>query len=114
MFRPWEAEGVGHEGGDDACEQRRVHNGAGGPSKWGDDVDVAGSGARSTDIALEKVVEAGLELPGFSTFEKMASKIHTKVNAPICEPPSAYRACTPAAGMGGNRGRRSSSHQQAP
>jgi hypothetical protein len=27
------------------------------------------------NIALEKVVEAGLELPGFSTFDKLASKI---------------------------------------
>ncbi|MFJ5722306.1 DUF4158 domain-containing protein [Streptomyces sp. NPDC093149] len=36
------------------------------------------------DIALEKVVEAGLELPGFSTFDKMASKIRTEVNASIC------------------------------
>ncbi|WP_331743556.1 DUF4158 domain-containing protein (plasmid) [Streptomyces sp. NBC_00873] len=30
------------------------------------------------NIALEKVVEAGLELPGFSTFDKMASKIRTR------------------------------------
>ncbi|MFF3543292.1 DUF4158 domain-containing protein [Streptomyces platensis] len=36
------------------------------------------------DIALEKVVEAGLELPGFSTFDKMASKVRTEVNASIC------------------------------
>ncbi|MEV5085815.1 hypothetical protein AB0K74_46395 [Streptomyces sp. NPDC056159] len=36
------------------------------------------------NIALEKVVEAGLELPGFSTFDKMASKIRTGVNAWIC------------------------------
>lgn len=36
------------------------------------------------NIALEKVVEAGLELPGFSTFDKMASKIRTEVNASIC------------------------------
>jgi hypothetical protein len=35
------------------------------------------------NIALEKVVEAGLELPGFSTFDKMASKIRTEVNASI-------------------------------
>ncbi|MCX4392047.1 hypothetical protein OOK39_36730 [Streptomyces sp. NBC_00264] len=35
------------------------------------------------DIALEKVVEAGLELPGFSTFDKMASKIRTEVNVSI-------------------------------
>ncbi|WP_225845179.1 DUF4158 domain-containing protein [Streptomyces sp. HPF1205] len=36
------------------------------------------------NIALEKVVEAGLELPGCSTFDKMASKIRTEVNASIC------------------------------
>ncbi|MFE5940884.1 DUF4158 domain-containing protein [Streptomyces sp. NPDC056470] len=36
------------------------------------------------NIALEKVVEAGLELPGFSTFDKIASKIRTEVNASIC------------------------------
>jgi hypothetical protein len=36
------------------------------------------------NIALEKVVEAVLELPGFSTFDKMASKIRTEVNASIC------------------------------
>ncbi|UXY17495.1 hypothetical protein N8I84_00965 [Streptomyces cynarae] len=35
------------------------------------------------NIALEKVVEAGLELPGFSTFDKMASEIRTEVNASI-------------------------------
>jgi len=35
------------------------------------------------NIALEKVVEAGLELPGFSTFDKMASKIRTEVNSSI-------------------------------
>ncbi|MFF8385598.1 Tn3 family transposase [Streptomyces kanasensis] len=35
------------------------------------------------NIALEKVVEAGLELPGFSTFDKMASKIRTEVNVSI-------------------------------
>ncbi|WP_424922611.1 DUF4158 domain-containing protein [Streptomyces sp. wa53] len=37
------------------------------------------------NIALEKIVEAGLELPGFSTFDKMASKIRTEVNASIRE-----------------------------
>ncbi|GLW19943.1 hypothetical protein Stsp01_66860 [Streptomyces sp. NBRC 13847] len=36
------------------------------------------------NIALEKVVEAGLELPGFSTFDKMTSKIRREVNASIC------------------------------
>ncbi|XNR95421.1 DUF4158 domain-containing protein [Streptomyces sp. R-74717] len=35
------------------------------------------------NIGLEKVVEAGLELPGFSTFDKMASKIRTEVNSSI-------------------------------
>lgn len=30
-------------------------------------------------------MEAGLELPGFSTFDKMASKVRTEVNAAICE-----------------------------
>ncbi|MEU9737030.1 DUF4158 domain-containing protein [Streptomyces sp. NPDC048002] len=35
--------------------------------------------------ALEKVVEAGLELPGFSILDKMASKIRTEVNASIRE-----------------------------
>jgi hypothetical protein len=29
-------------------------------------------------------VEAGLELPGFSTFDRMTSKIRTEVNASIC------------------------------
>ncbi|MEV7238349.1 hypothetical protein AB0N06_31730 [Streptomyces sp. NPDC051020] len=29
-------------------------------------------------------MEAGLELPGFSTFDKTASKIRTEVNASIC------------------------------
>ncbi|MCX5158037.1 Tn3 family transposase [Streptomyces sp. NBC_00264] len=37
------------------------------------------------NIALEKVVEAGLELPGFSTFDKMASEIRTEVNVSIRE-----------------------------
>ncbi|MCX4398715.1 MULTISPECIES: DUF4158 domain-containing protein [unclassified Streptomyces] len=37
------------------------------------------------NIALERVVEAGLELPGFSTFDKMASKIRTEVNVSIRE-----------------------------
>ncbi|MGW7824665.1 DUF4158 domain-containing protein [Streptomyces puniciscabiei] len=36
------------------------------------------------NVALEKVVEAGLELPGFSTLDKMASKIRAEVNASIC------------------------------
>ncbi|WP_314250103.1 hypothetical protein [Streptomyces sp. DSM 40907] len=35
------------------------------------------------NIALEKVVEAGLELRAFSTFEAMASKICGEVNASI-------------------------------
>ncbi|WP_207931084.1 hypothetical protein [Streptomyces sp. 8K308] len=32
----------------------------------------------------EQVVEAGLELSGFSTADKMASKIRTEVNSSIC------------------------------
>ncbi|MFD0374552.1 DUF4158 domain-containing protein [Streptomyces sp. NPDC127112] len=36
------------------------------------------------NIALEKVVEAGLELPAFSTFDAMASAIRKEVNAEIC------------------------------
>ncbi|MFD8811269.1 hypothetical protein ACFV23_07220 [Streptomyces sp. NPDC059627] len=42
---------------------------------------------RSADlinIALEKVVAAGLELPAFSTFDTMTSTIRTEVNASIC------------------------------
>ncbi|MFD3734183.1 DUF4158 domain-containing protein [Streptomyces sp. NPDC058632] len=36
------------------------------------------------NIALEKVVEAGLELPAFSTFDVMASTLRKEVNAEIC------------------------------
>ncbi|MEU2135027.1 DUF4158 domain-containing protein [Streptomyces sp. NPDC018352] len=36
------------------------------------------------NIALEKVVEVGLELPGFFTLGKMALEIRTEVNASIC------------------------------
>ncbi|MEU5525179.1 DUF4158 domain-containing protein [Streptomyces sp. NPDC047860] len=36
------------------------------------------------NIALEKVVEAGLELPAFSTFDAMASTVRREVNAVIC------------------------------
>lgn len=36
------------------------------------------------NIALEKVVEAGLELPAFSTFDAIASKIRGEVNTSIC------------------------------
>ncbi|MFD7620553.1 Tn3 family transposase [Streptomyces sp. NPDC059802] len=36
------------------------------------------------NIALEKVVAAGLELPAFSTFDTMASTIRTEVNTSIC------------------------------
>ncbi|WP_094792137.1 Tn3 family transposase [Streptomyces kasugaensis] len=36
------------------------------------------------NIALEKVVEAGLELPAFSTFDAMASTLRREVNAEIC------------------------------
>lgn len=32
-------------------------------------------------IALEKVVEVGLELPGFTTLNAMAAKVRTEVNA---------------------------------
>lgn len=36
------------------------------------------------NIALEKVVAVGLELPAFSTFETMTSTIRTEVNTSIC------------------------------
>lgn len=36
------------------------------------------------DIALEKIVEAGLELPGFTTLDALATKVRTEVNATIC------------------------------
>ncbi|WP_405779131.1 Tn3 family transposase [Streptomyces sp. NBC_00859] len=36
------------------------------------------------NIALEKVVEAGLELPAFSTLDAMASALRKEVNAEIC------------------------------
>ncbi|MFI1711440.1 hypothetical protein [Streptomyces griseoruber] len=36
------------------------------------------------NIALEKVVEAGLEPPAFSTFDAMASTLRKEVNAEIC------------------------------
>ncbi|MFD3874842.1 DUF4158 domain-containing protein [Streptomyces sp. NPDC058623] len=36
------------------------------------------------NVALEKVVEAGLELPAFSTRDAMASKVRGEVNASIC------------------------------
>jgi TnpA family transposase len=36
------------------------------------------------NIALEKVVEAGLELPGFTTLDALAAKVRTEVNASIC------------------------------
>ncbi|MEH0517151.1 DUF4158 domain-containing protein [Streptomyces sp. B21-079] len=36
------------------------------------------------NIALEKVVEAGLELPGFTTLDALAAKVRTEVNAAIC------------------------------
>lgn len=36
------------------------------------------------NIALEKVVAAGLELPAFSTFDAMASSVRSEVNASIC------------------------------
>lgn len=62
------------------------------------------------DIALEKVMEAGLELPGFSTFDKMASKIRTEVNvsirAGIHDRMSAPQAGGAHAAAGGARQRR--------
>ncbi|MFJ9683683.1 DUF4158 domain-containing protein [Streptomyces sp. NPDC101194] len=36
------------------------------------------------NIALEKVVEAGLELPGFTTLDALAARVRTEVNAAIC------------------------------
>ncbi len=36
------------------------------------------------NIALEKVVEAGLELPGSTTLDALAAKVRTEVNASIC------------------------------
>ncbi|WP_432047838.1 hypothetical protein [Streptomyces asiaticus] len=36
------------------------------------------------NIALEKVVEAGLELPGFTTLDALAAKVRTELNASIC------------------------------
>ncbi|MFE2275032.1 DUF4158 domain-containing protein [Streptomyces lavendulae] len=36
------------------------------------------------NIALEKVVGAGLELPAFSTLDAMASTVRKEVNASIC------------------------------
>ncbi|MFG2115699.1 hypothetical protein ACGFRB_24235 [Streptomyces sp. NPDC048718] len=36
------------------------------------------------NVALEKVVEAGLELPGFTTLDALAAKVRTEVNASIC------------------------------
>ncbi|MFG2653529.1 DUF4158 domain-containing protein [Streptomyces sp. NPDC048436] len=36
------------------------------------------------NIALEKVVEAGLELPGFTKLDALAAKVRTEVNASIC------------------------------
>lgn len=35
------------------------------------------------NIAWEKVVEAGLELPGFTTLDGLAAKVRTEVNAAI-------------------------------
>jgi hypothetical protein len=42
---------------------------------------------RSADlinIALERVIEAGLELPGFTTLDALAAVARTEVNAAIC------------------------------
>ncbi|MFJ4829771.1 DUF4158 domain-containing protein [Streptomyces sp. NPDC088747] len=36
------------------------------------------------NIALEKVMAAGLEMPAFSTFDTMTSTVRTEVNASIC------------------------------
>lgn len=36
------------------------------------------------NVALEKVVEAGLEVSAFSTLDAMASKVRVEVNASIC------------------------------
>ncbi|MFG2526036.1 hypothetical protein [Streptomyces sp. NPDC048527] len=36
------------------------------------------------NIALEKVVEAGLELPGFTTLDVLAAMVRTEVNALVC------------------------------
>ncbi|MEU7378799.1 DUF4158 domain-containing protein [Streptomyces sp. NPDC042207] len=62
------------------------------------------------NIALEKVVEAGLELPGFSTFDKMCledphrgERLDLRGHPRPHEPPSAHRAA--AAAGGARRGR---------
>ena len=36
------------------------------------------------NVALEKLVEAGLELPAFSTLDHMASTVRAEVNTGIC------------------------------
>ncbi|WP_369368650.1 hypothetical protein AB5L52_44115 [Streptomyces sp. CG4] len=36
------------------------------------------------NIALDEVVEAGLELPGFTTLDALAAKVRSEVNATIC------------------------------
>ncbi|MFD4653222.1 hypothetical protein [Streptomyces sp. NPDC058441] len=51
------------------------------------------------NIALEKVVAAGLELLAFSTFDTMASTIRTEVNTSICCGVHAWMSLTEQAGM---------------
>jgi hypothetical protein len=41
------------------------------------------------DFALEKVVEAGVELPGFTTLGTLVAKVRTEVNCPVLK----VRAC---------------------
>jgi hypothetical protein len=67
-----------------AATAPNVQGGGGGSSR------TSGRWIPAPSIALEKVVEAGLELPGFSTFDKMASKIRTEVT------PRSARASTTA------------------
>ncbi|RSS57473.1 DUF4158 domain-containing protein [Streptomyces sp. WAC01280] len=44
------------------------------------------------NIALEKVVEAGLELPGFTTLDTLAAKVRPEVNAAIWSPRTTGRS----------------------
>ena len=37
------------------------------------------------NVALEKPVESGLELPAFSTLDQLASTVRAEVNATICD-----------------------------
>ncbi|MEU5431617.1 DUF4158 domain-containing protein [Streptomyces olivoreticuli] len=36
------------------------------------------------NVALEEIVRAGLELPGFSTLDRMAARVRSRVEAEIC------------------------------